>query len=59
MENFNGGSWSHNGPHLMKRLSERICGTQDHTKKTRDRCIGFEVHQRPVFYPGECKKQKI
>lgn len=40
-----------NGPDLLRRFAGKVCGTNDFTLQTRDRCVGFEVMPPYVFFP--------
>lgn len=45
-----------NGPFLVQRVADRVCGTRDYKLQTRERCIGLEVHPPNVFYPLKSKE---
>lgn len=51
-QNFDGSDWGNNGPGVITRVVQRICGTQDIALMIDDRkrCMGFKVFDRNAFY---------
>lgn len=51
-QNFDGGDWGNNGPGVITRVVQRICGTHDIALmiENRKRCMGFKVFDRNAFY---------
>ncbi|XP_017076005.2 lactosylceramide 4-alpha-galactosyltransferase [Drosophila eugracilis] len=56
--NFNGQDWGNNGPGVITRVAQKICGTKDITLMQEDpkRCMGFKVFGRGAFYAVPWKK---
>ncbi|KAL7741841.1 hypothetical protein ACLKA6_012060 [Drosophila palustris] len=52
MHNFDGSDWGNNGPGVITRVAQSICGTKDITLMLEDRkrCLGFKVFDRNAFY---------
>ncbi|EDW29195.1 GL19577 [Drosophila persimilis] len=50
--NFAGKDWGNNGPGVITRVAQQICGTKDITLMQEDskRCLGFKVYGRGAFY---------
>ncbi|KAL7741844.1 hypothetical protein ACLKA6_012062 [Drosophila palustris] len=50
--NFDGGDWGNNGPGVITRVAQTICGTKNITMMLEDRkrCHGFRVFDRNAFY---------
>ncbi|KAL7741843.1 hypothetical protein ACLKA6_012061 [Drosophila palustris] len=50
--NFDGGDWGNNGPGVITRVAQTICGTKNITMmlQDRNRCHEFQVHDRNAFY---------
>ncbi|KAH8285816.1 hypothetical protein KR018_009490 [Drosophila ironensis] len=50
--NFNGRDWGNNGPGVITRVAQHICGTKDIAlmQQDRKRCLGFRVFGRGAFY---------
>ncbi|EDW75882.1 uncharacterized protein Dwil_GK15176 [Drosophila willistoni] len=51
-QNFDGSDWGQNGPGVITRVAQKICGTQDISLMIEDskRCLGFKVYSRGAFY---------
>lgn len=51
-QNFDGSDWGNNGPGVITRVAQRICGTKDITLmlENQKRCMGFRVFERNAFY---------
>ncbi|XP_021938491.1 lactosylceramide 4-alpha-galactosyltransferase-like isoform X2 [Zootermopsis nevadensis] len=50
LRNFQGQSWAQNGPAVITRVLELICGTKTINEMTRKECLGFAVYPQNVFY---------
>ncbi|XP_034666930.1 lactosylceramide 4-alpha-galactosyltransferase-like [Drosophila subobscura] len=50
--NFNGLNWAGNGPGVMTRVAQKICGTKNISVllENRNRCLGFQVFDSKAFY---------
>ncbi|KAH8248653.1 hypothetical protein KR032_001812 [Drosophila birchii] len=50
--NFDGKDWGNNGPGVITRVAQKICGTKDIEVMQKDhkRCLGFKVFGRGAFY---------
>jgi len=48
--NFNGKKWSYNGPKVILRVLEILCGNKNVTGMTREKCSGIAVLPPSVFY---------
>ncbi|XP_017024672.1 lactosylceramide 4-alpha-galactosyltransferase [Drosophila kikkawai] len=50
--NFDGKDWGNNGPGVITRVAQKICGTKDIQVMQEDhkRCLGFKVFGRGAFY---------
>ncbi|KAH8281668.1 hypothetical protein KR054_002049 [Drosophila jambulina] len=50
--NFDGKDWGNNGPGVITRVAQKICGTKDIEVMQKDhkRCLGFKVFGREAFY---------
>lgn len=48
--NFQGYSWDQNGPAVITRVLENLCGTKRVANMTRQECLGFAVLPQHVFY---------
>ncbi|XP_034666931.1 lactosylceramide 4-alpha-galactosyltransferase-like [Drosophila subobscura] len=51
--NFNGRHWGNNGPGVMTRVAQQICGTKNISLllENRKRCLGFQVFDCKAFNP--------
>ncbi|EDV99385.1 lactosylceramide 4-alpha-galactosyltransferase [Drosophila grimshawi] len=51
-QNFDGSDWGNNGPGVITRVAQHICGTKDISLMLEDRkrCLGFKVFERNAFY---------
>ncbi|XP_030556653.1 lactosylceramide 4-alpha-galactosyltransferase-like [Drosophila novamexicana] len=49
---FDGSDWGNNGPGVITRVAQQICGTKDISLMLEDRkrCLGFKVFDRNAFY---------
>ncbi|EDW54088.1 lactosylceramide 4-alpha-galactosyltransferase isoform X1 [Drosophila sechellia] len=56
--NFNGEDWGNNGPGVITRVAQKICGTEDIALMQEDpkRCMGFKVFGRGAFYAVPWKR---
>ncbi|XP_034474400.1 lactosylceramide 4-alpha-galactosyltransferase-like [Drosophila innubila] len=52
INNFDGSDWGNNGPGVITRVAQAICGTKDITLMLEDRkrCLGFKIFDRNAFY---------
>ncbi|XP_034945377.1 uncharacterized protein [Chelonus insularis] len=50
-KNFRGDLWRHNGPDILTKVLQTICGTQNALEMVKERCEGFTVYPPHVFYP--------
>lgn len=57
-KNFRGDVWGNNGPGVITRTLQKLCGTINVRDMTTDRCRGFTVFPPSVFYPIHYKKWK-
>ncbi|KAH8391523.1 hypothetical protein KR200_003091 [Drosophila serrata] len=50
--NFDGKDWGNNGPGVITRVAQKICGTKNIEVMQEDhkRCLGFKVFGRDAFY---------
>ncbi|KAH8260813.1 hypothetical protein KR038_001167 [Drosophila bunnanda] len=50
--NFDGKDWGNNGPGVITRVAQKICGTKNIEVMQEDhkRCLGFKVFGRGAFY---------
>ncbi|XP_026844560.1 lactosylceramide 4-alpha-galactosyltransferase-like [Drosophila persimilis] len=50
--NFDGNVWGQNGPEVITRVAQQICGTKNISvmQTNRKRCLGFKVFGRGAFY---------
>ncbi|XP_030556651.1 lactosylceramide 4-alpha-galactosyltransferase-like isoform X2 [Drosophila novamexicana] len=51
-QQFDGDAWGHNGPGVITRVAQRICGTTNMSLMLEDRtrCQGFKVFNHTAFY---------
>ncbi|KAH8353247.1 hypothetical protein KR084_009797 [Drosophila pseudotakahashii] len=56
--NFDGQDWGNNGPGVITRVAQKICGTKDIALMQEDskRCMGFKVFGRGAFYAVPWKR---
>ncbi|KAH8376754.1 hypothetical protein KR093_001161 [Drosophila rubida] len=52
MHNFDGSDWGNNGPGVITRVVQKLCGTKDIAVMLEDRkrCLGFKIFDRNAFY---------
>ncbi|XP_070149584.1 lactosylceramide 4-alpha-galactosyltransferase-like isoform X3 [Polyergus mexicanus] len=55
-KNFRGDVWGNNGPGVITRTLQKLCGTINARDMTTDRCRGFTVYPPSIFYPIHYKK---
>lgn len=48
--NFNGDDWGTNGPGVITRVLQQLCGTKTPELMTRERCGGFKAYPPGEFY---------
>lgn len=51
VKHFRGGSWAGNGPDLVTRRMQALCGTRILTEMTEERCQGMKVLEMKLFLP--------
>lgn len=59
LDNFDGYNWGNNGPGVITRVLQTLCGTKFPAKMIRDRCYGFHVYPPDGVYAIPWRKFKM
>ncbi|XP_030384136.1 lactosylceramide 4-alpha-galactosyltransferase [Scaptodrosophila lebanonensis] len=60
-KHFDGSDWGNNGPGVITRVAEKICGTKVISLMVEDhkRCLGFKVFERNAFYAVPWREWRV